>query len=805
MSLETFQPTVVDELGGLNTLVDKPDLRVGSSPDCQNVTFYPGGVKTRAGLLEVSGLGITSGGVNSVAGCTGRNNENFVLAFTGSDSSVKKWDGTTLTTLLSGTGARAMSVAELYGRQYITLNNSYDGVAQTVQYDSSTGTVLPVAPPSPSRPPTLSNLLTPAGIEAGNRVVAIVYETVTGYTTGRPYVWAQITTAGNKMLRIQDIPIGPSWVRARTIYISAANDFSELYALPRFTINNNTTTFLDVDFTDAELIGGGRTLSPLFFLKGANPWDSITTFGNRLVYWRNYSRLEPSLFLDPATSTMNSVGFWNLDFNDEVLNPANAYSWSYPTPGSGEWVAAPAGALGNCYRLIGDGGVLAHGTIYQQANNSASGYVYAAQGKSHGIRLRWKRSAGAIAGTLRVRLETVTAGLVKTTLADITESVVGFTPAWWHVSSKSSVIETPDAAYIKVSIWSEGLTVGESIYVDMVEVYEVDEARQKGTIHFSTLYHPEEVDLRYDEVVVGALDGQGISAAFELRGSLYVVKDLSLWSMTQNDGEPNNWGIQKVSDEVGTRSHDAVGLGEGFAIIAGRRGAYSFDGGLPQRISTEIQPTWDSIEWNNWEQKLFTLVDVTQRRIVIGGIEDATSAFELVADFQEGLDRRKWSKWTLGARCAAMQRDVDTYRMVVGTSENAVSQGLFRLGVFGTDSYDAQPNPAPGGASLLPIPAWYETAPIGAEMGRSLFGAITAKIGGGGIVQTSYVRPGGVVLALPERFLDPDSNHDMEVYTNQSDTQLGVRIATDEGYWSLRRLAVWTKPAPYATTRGHNW
>jgi hypothetical protein len=51
MSSEGFSPVTVDVYGGLCTLMDRSDLPVGLSPDCQNVDFFPGGVRSRSGLL----------------------------------------------------------------------------------------------------------------------------------------------------------------------------------------------------------------------------------------------------------------------------------------------------------------------------------------------------------------------------------------------------------------------------------------------------------------------------------------------------------------------------------------------------------------------------------------------------------------------------------------------------------------------------------------------------------------------------------------------------------------------------------
>src|SRR5512138_412983 len=52
MSTETLQPVLIDNYGGICTLIDRSDVPVGLSPDCQNVEFFPGGVRSRAGFRQ---------------------------------------------------------------------------------------------------------------------------------------------------------------------------------------------------------------------------------------------------------------------------------------------------------------------------------------------------------------------------------------------------------------------------------------------------------------------------------------------------------------------------------------------------------------------------------------------------------------------------------------------------------------------------------------------------------------------------------------------------------------------------------
>ncbi len=81
--------------------------------------------------------------------------------------------------------------------------------------------------------------------------------------------------------------------------------------------------------------------------------------------------------------------------------------------------------------------------------------------------------------------------------------------------------------------------------------------------------------------------------------------------------EPASWTINEVSNSVGTPSVSGVAVGEDWAVIAGRAGMYLFDGGEPVKISQEIQPLWDQINWAAG-QTLWVSVDTRNKRILCG-------------------------------------------------------------------------------------------------------------------------------------------------------------------------------------------
>ncbi len=91
-------------------------------------------------------------------------------------------------------------------------------------------------------------------------------------------------------------------------------------------------------------------------------------------------------------------------------------------------------------------------------------------------------------------------------------------------------------------------------------------------------------------------------------------------------------------------------LGEDWAVIAGRAGMYMFDGGEPVKISQEIQPLWDTINWAAG-QTLWVRVDTRNKRILCGVPTGTATSPNLVLmlDYRSLSSARRNSSARLGA------------------------------------------------------------------------------------------------------------------------------------------------------------
>jgi len=111
---------------------------------------------------------------------------------------------------------------------------------------------------------------------------------------------------------------------------------------------------------------------------------------------------------------------------------------------------------------------------------------------------------------------------------------------------------------------------------------------------------------------------QPINGAAELFDLLYALKEKS-WYSTFDNGvtEPNKWNWKEVSNKVGTIGQNAYDYGEGWMLTADREGVHFFEGGEPIKISQEIQPVWDLINWQ-YGYTLWLRNDPEQRRLTVG-------------------------------------------------------------------------------------------------------------------------------------------------------------------------------------------
>jgi hypothetical protein len=331
-----------------------------------------------------------------------------------------------------------------------------------------------------------------------------------------------------------------------------------------------------------------------------------------------------------------------------------------------------------------------------------------------------------------------------------------------------------------------------------------------------------------------------VRAAFTLRGQLYFAKERSLY-VTQNDGanEPDRWTIAEVSHKVGTTSVHGVDVGEDWAVIAAREGLYLYAGSEPVKISQEIQPTWDQINWQAGHT-LWVRVDTRNKRILCGvPLGSATQPNTILMLDYRGLssaeeiaaaapvhfssitkklfafgNARKWSPWNIAARAAAFSERPDgTAQIFLG---NAAANGkIYELG-------DSQLTD--DGAAIF---AYYTTAfllPADLEADlqlrahRKLFAYLTANVEGAGLLALiAFANSESFAFLLQPLALSNPAPKDLELPINVAAERVAFQLgfpppsmvggsppASPGSWFRLRRLVPSLTQDPWAPVRGVN-
>jgi hypothetical protein len=372
-------------------------------------------------------------------------------------------------------------------------------------------------------------------------------------------------------------------------------------------------------------------------------------------------------------------------------------------------------------------------------------------------------------------------------------------------------------------------------YIDCVEIFPTAQPANSSIVRSSRVEDPESYDGIEGFLSVAENNGQAIRSAFKLRERLYFVKEHSLHA-TQDDGvnEPSLWTIAEISRRVGTPSVRGVGFGEDWVVIAHRTGLYIFNGGEPIKISQEIQPTWNQINWQ-YGHTLWVTVDTKERRIFVGvPLGTATSPNKvLMLDYRDLDDAsdiagrppititftgrktatdktRKWSPWTVAANSCALLERTD------GTAIVGFGGGLPGVGGAGATgkiyqladrqlSDDGTAIPSYYTTHYFPERAVEQSLALGAH--RKLFSYLTMFVeGAGNLGLTTFIDSASVPQTQQPLPLSSPATKDLELPINVLGERVAFQVSTNQtGAWfRLQRFNPSVRVDPWAPVRGMN-
>jgi hypothetical protein len=898
MSITGTIDAPLELFGGLVTDMAAADLPQGVSPDCQDVSFVQGAVKTRPGIVSVFSPVAGNPTVNYLKTYTQPNLTRTLLAL---DSTGTLWGENSpgvLSQIATGMAANsAASSTSLFGREYLTVHDGQFGIDVPRQFDgtnfdrvsqigpgagvaaiadvvanisaisrtsnavtvttatphglistdqvtiagvtdTSFNGVFPVATLPDSTHFTYAQALSnasssggtaaPVGsIAAGVHQCAVIFVTRQGYLT-RPSPPVSWTASGGRRAIVTGIPaptLLPNIV-ARILAFTGAGGASFSYTTgysgaPQLQIFDNSATSFMVDFSDTVLLAG-ISADALFQLVELGECAGVIGYAERLFWWgeRNKQNNWDNLTFDGGFGgSLNVPLGWT--------NDPTYFAGGGPDPtGHAIW--------GRAYSIVGDGVTPTRGLITQSAVNDYLGAPRLKSNTLYSARVRVRMLGALTQGTLHIHLYSVQQGVSTTGISvpatqisssAYTEFIAPITPAGGFLTIPSDLL---------LRVYADGTpTSNAGFIIDNIEIFSTAEPYNASLVRASRAEDPESYDGVSGFLSISENDGQAVRAAFRLRERLYFVKERSFY-VTEDDGvnEPASWTINEVSRTVGTPSVAGVDTGEDWAVIAGRAGMYIFDGGEPVKISQEIQPLWDQINWAAG-QTLWVRVDTRNRRILCGvPIGAATSPNRIfVLDYRSLTDAseigalgsvlfstlsgklyavgrsRKWCPWNITANSSALAERFD------GTSQIFLGNGRVSGAGNGKIYQLSDAQFSDDGAAINSYYTTYFFLSHDLEQAyqvrshRKLFAYLSVYAEGAGNLNLSaFVDNEAYPTALAPLPLSSPAPKDLELPINLLGERIAFQIGTNaQGAWfRLERFIPSLLPDPWAPVRGGN-
>lgn len=726
-------------------------------------------------------------------------------------------------------------------------------VLWSVQFPiSATPTLaLPLGTASASVPdasPTASGVAGPFGnISSGLHRISVIFVTDTGYFSAPapPNFWD--STGGFQALAIE-IPTGPPNVVARIIILTPAGSANFFYNedgsadILATRINDNTTTTLLLDFSDAALIGS-EPGDLLFNRVELGECAGMISYAQRTLWWGERNKVFNFLNLT-FDGGFNGSGFgalplgWNADESfftggGQITNPV-------------VWGAAYG------IRGRGMGEQVTRGLISQSAFQDAYGVPILLPNQNYSVRARLAQDGGLDTThfTFNVKISSVSSGF--STVVSVGASLVTTSYAEFILNFADVMpVKIPDDMVLSIYASCSGTTGGgHTMYIDDLEIFPTDTPYILSSVRVSNAFDPEAFDDATGRLNVNESDGQRVVCLAVIRERLYIHKEGGWFATQDNGNEPgseNGWQITPVSTTVGAASINSCGAKQGEAgsewyVTVSPLGLYIFWGDSPEKISQEIQISnglssfsWDAVNWA-YGHTAWVVVDIRQRRLLVGlPLGDATSPnVTLAMDFKavgtaDGIasspevhmssysgkqvtlsGARKYCPWTATGNSAGMiLRNDGEYHLFIGdgtgngkiydlTTGQTTDDGVNISAYYQTSYYPSDEQKTnlqlPGGIVLLSYTRQHVEGS----------GTLTMTAYGPGNINFDTIPPSanGPALATPMKW-------DLETYANFFSDRIAIKISATGAQgsgpvFSAQKMDLYVQANPTSMVRGFN-
>jgi hypothetical protein len=619
--------------------------------------------------ITITGTLNANGGLNgsnlTIASATGGNSGSFTVAIAGADFAIasENGDGVTAGTVFAfDPGISALGTVQnpIFG----------DSVGGTLTFGGSQATIAP-----------------------GTRLGCVFFITDKGennFTAPSPIVKFTIP-ANTNAIAFDNLPIGPANVIARGLAFTGANGgrFYFMDRVPQINgvvlgtatlINDNTTTSGTVQFTDQALFGGIAIDVPgnnLFQQVALNLPRGVNWYGDRMLWIGEKNTV---------------IGFQNMDMAGGTLSGSTA-----PLG----WTALGSGQIQQlgfmpAYFVTGPD----MGQLTQSAYQTAAGVEILQPLLNYSLRF-WL--SGVKTGQLQALIYSISTGFNSTATFDLSTR----TNDGYYTIDFDTPMPNTIPSDMTLSIAFATVPNGQTAIIRDMQIIYTDNPNRNPVARFSYVQNPD----AYDALTGNAGpndDSTELRATAVLQESLYFITEKGQYSIQQiGNTEPSSWDPQQVADKCGAFDANSVTTGKGWIAWAGPEGTFWFAGGLPEKISATIAPTWRQV---SGVTNVFN--DADQERVYFG-----IPGKQLVYDYHEIAlgGAGKWCPW---------KRPVNWVSKSSNGTVFTIGAKFFHLdSAAGVDDDD-----------LGPIGGYYTFAAVASGITRKDFDYLGLEISGAGIL-----------------------------------------------------------------------